>query len=70
MVGLAVWKGLLQRCVQSLALIHNRTFVTPDDVKTAAPAVMAHRLLTRDRRMETGRAVIEEVLESVRVPVD
>ena len=70
-VGVSPRGGVaLQRCVQSLALIRNRTFVTPDDVKAAAPAVMAHRLLTRDRRMETSRAVIDEVLGSVRVPLD
>ena len=60
----------LQRCVQALALIHGRTFATPDDVKLAAPAVLAHRLLTRDRRPETARAVIEQVLAETRVPVE
>ena len=40
------------------------------DIKTAAPAVMAHRLLTRDRRAETGQAVIAEVLNHVPVPLD
>ncbi len=60
----------LQRCVQALALIHGRTFVTPDDIKMAAPAVLAHRLLTRDRRPETAQAVIEQVLAETRVPVE
>lgn len=60
----------LQRCVQALALIHGRTFVTPDDIKMAAPAVLAHRLLTRDRRPETAKAVIEQVLSEIRVPVE
>ena len=60
----------LQRCVQALALIHGRTFATPDDIKMAAPAVLAHRLLTRDRRPETAQAVIEQVLAETRVPVE
>lgn len=60
----------LQRCAQALALIRNRTFVTPDDVKTAAPAVMAHRLLTRDRRSDTARQIVAQVLDQVPVPVD
>jgi len=60
----------LQRCAQALALIRDRTFVTPDDVKTAAPAVMAHRLLTRDRRSDTARQVVAQVLDQVPVPVD
>ncbi len=60
----------LQRCAQSLALIHGRTFATPDDIKAAAPAVMAHRLLTRDRRTETAREVIAQILSETRVPVE
>lgn len=60
----------LQRCVQALALIRNRSFVTPDDIKAAAPAVMAHRLLTRDRRPETARTVVEQILNETRVPVE
>ncbi len=60
----------LQRCVQSLALIAGRTFATPDDIKTAAPAVLAHRLLTRDRRPETAREIIEQILSETRVPVE
>lgn len=60
----------LQRCVQALALIGGRSFVTPDDIKTAASPVMAHRLLTRDRRPETAREVIREILSETRVPVE
>ncbi len=60
----------LQRCAQALALLRNRDFVTPDDIKGAAPAVLAHRLLTRDRRPETAREVIAEVLSETRVPVE
>jgi MoxR-like ATPase len=60
----------LQRCAQALALIHGRTFVTADDVKTAAPAVMAHRMLTRDRRSETAREIVAQVMGQVPVPVD
>jgi hypothetical protein len=44
--------------------------VTPDDIKGAAPAVQAHRLLTRDRRPETAGEVIAEVLAETRVPVE
>jgi len=70
-VGISPRGGVaLQRCVQSLALIRNRSFATPDDVKSAAPAVMAHRLLTRDRQMETSRKVIDEILDQVRVPLE
>jgi MoxR-like ATPase len=60
----------LQRCAQALALMRQRTFVTPDDVKTAALGVMPHRIMARDRRSETARAVVEQVLSRVRVPVE
>ncbi len=60
----------LQRCAQALALIRNRDFVTPDDIQTAAPAVMAHRMLTRDRRPEAAREVVAQTLATVTVPVD
>ncbi len=60
----------LQRCAQALALLHNRTYVTPDDIKIAAPAVLAHRMMTRDRRSETAQAIIAELLTQVHVPVE
>jgi len=60
----------LQRCAQALALIQQRTFVTPDDLKTAALGVMPHRIIARDRRQETARGVVEQVLKSVKVPVE
>lgn len=70
-VGVSPRGGVaMQRCVQALALIRNRTFVTPDDIKIAAPAVMAHRLLTRDRRQETGQAVVADILQQIAVPLD
>jgi MoxR-like ATPase len=60
----------LQRCAQALALVRGRTFVTPDDVKTAAPAVLTHRVLARDRRAESAREIVTQILKRVRVPVD
>jgi MoxR-like ATPase len=70
-LGLSPRGGVaLQRCAQALALIRGRTFVTPDDVKSAAPAVITHRLLPRDRRAETARRVVEEVLHEVAVPLN
>jgi MoxR-like ATPase len=60
----------LQRCAQARALIGNRHFVTPDDIKLAASAVMPHRILTRDRSPETARQVVAELLAQVRVPVE
>lgn len=70
-IGMSPRGGVaLQRCVQALALIRGRTFTTPDDVKAVAPAVMVHRMLTRDRRPETAEAVVADILKSVRVPLE
>lgn len=60
----------LQRCAQSLALLRGRSFVTPDDIKAAAPSVLAHRVLARDRRPETARDVIDGLLKQTAVPVE
>jgi MoxR-like ATPase len=69
-VGVSPRGGVaLQRLSQALAIIHHRTFVTPDDIKMAAPAVMAHRLLTRDRRLETAQTIVAQVLAETAVPV-
>ncbi len=58
----------LQRAAQAVALLGGRDFVTPDDVKTAAPATMAHRLLTRARGLAAGEALVIAILEQVEVP--
>lgn len=60
----------LQRCAQALALIRGRDFVTPDDIKSAAKAVGGHRILSRDRKPDTAKAVLDEVLTTVRVPLE
>jgi MoxR-like ATPase len=60
----------LQRMAQALALMRGRTFATADDVKFAARAVMPHRILTRDRQIETARGVVESSLGKTPVPMD
>ena len=59
----------VQRAAQAMALLNGRDFVTPDDVKIVAPAAMAHRLLTRQRGLAAGQAVVNELLNKVEVPV-
>jgi MoxR-like ATPase len=58
----------LQRAAQALALLAGRDFVTPDDAKTGAVPVMAHRMLTRARGLEAAQAVVGELLDTVAVP--
>jgi MoxR-like ATPase len=70
-VGVSPRGGVaLQRCAQAMALIRGRSFVTPDDIKSATPAVLSHRLLTRDRQPDTAHTVVAQVLDDVVVPVE
>lgn len=59
----------VQRLCQALAFLAGRTFVTPDDVKRAIPAVFGHRLVTRRRGRDGNMALIEHILEQVPVPL-
>ena len=61
----------LYRTAQALALIQGRDYTLPDDIKSLAEPVLAHRLIiqmgaqTQDR---SGRATIAKILETVPVP--
>lgn len=53
---------------KSLAVVHGRDFVLPDDVQEAAVPVLAHRIVTR-RGAPTGPAdLIEQILRQVPAP--
>jgi MoxR-like ATPase len=72
-LGASTRAGLsLYRATQAAALIDGRDFVIPDDVKRLAPAVLAHRILTRGFRQssrdDTATAVLREILETTPVP--
>jgi len=63
----------LMRCARIEAALRGGEFVTPDDVKTVACPVMAHRLvLTPDAQLEDVRAsqAVEAILGHVPVPRD
>ncbi|GAA4005561.1 MoxR family ATPase [Deinococcus rubellus] len=63
----------MQGIAQALAALAGRTYVLPDDVKTAAPFVLAHRLsLGTEARLLGIRdvQVVGEVLASVPVPAE
>jgi MoxR-like ATPase len=59
----------LQRAAQAMAILHQRDFVTPDDIKAVARGVLGHRLITHDQAPEVTTGVIDGVLKSVPVPV-
>ncbi len=62
----------LFRTSQALAAVRGRAFVQPDDVKRMAPAVLGHRVIVRPEsrlRRITSTAIVDEILNSVPVPV-
>ncbi|WP_455209623.1 AAA family ATPase [Kaarinaea lacus] len=61
----------LMRCARVQAALRSADFVTPDDVKTVAPSVMAHRLiLTPEATLENidTHELVESVFSQVEVP--
>jgi MoxR-like ATPase len=63
----------LFRGSRALAAIRGRDYVLPDDVKTLAPFVLAHRVILNSQSRLRGRdaeAVLQEILDSVPVPVE
>jgi MoxR-like ATPase len=63
----------LLHTAQVLAGIHGRDHVLPDDVKELAPSVLSHRLIIRPEarlRQLTGEAIVQEIVNSVPIPVE
>ena len=61
----------LYRAAQAWAALEGREFVRPDDVKTVAPAVLAHRLmvdLDQGLRGATAAGAVSAILDEVPVP--
>lgn len=62
----------LYRAVQSLALIEDREYAIPDDVKKLAVPVLAHRVLCRglirEGQRERSKNIIRQILENTPVP--
>jgi MoxR-like ATPase len=62
----------LYRAAQAWALMHNRGYVIPDDVKTLAGPVLAHRLILKALRStaqtDPADEVIAEILARTAVP--
>ncbi len=62
----------LFRAIRALAWLRGRDFATPDDVRTLAPHVLAHRLWLHGERSGSRRAqarnVLMKIVESVPLP--
>jgi MoxR-like ATPase len=61
------------RACQARALLNHRAYVIPDDVKSLAVPVIAHRVVPRGMSAGSDRKLVEKLiqrlLESIRVPV-
>ena len=72
MVGASPRAGIaLMNISKAFALMRGRNFVTPDDVKEIAPAVLRHRVSLRPEAEIEGQTaddVIRRLLDSVAVP--
>ena len=64
----------LMKASQAYAGIMGRDFVLPDDVKSMAVPVLSHRILVKTsntiRLTDTGEKVIEDLINTVKAPVD
>jgi MoxR-like ATPase len=61
----------LMMCARALALISGRDFVLPEDVKTVAPAALAHRITVKPELWMTdisGASVVTALLGTVPTP--
>ena len=63
----------LSRASQAHAMVEGRDYVTPDDVKTVAVSVLAHRIVERRKRSShdgrlSGGSAIRKILQDVAVP--
>lgn len=72
-VGVSTRGGLsLYRAAQASALIDNRDYVVPDDIKRLTKPVLAHRVVTKGFIHGGGReateALIERLVEDIPVP--
>ena len=60
----------LMRACQAYAAIQGRDYVIPDDVKTLAVPVLAHRVVPRGISQTGGESFIQELLGRVAVPTE
>jgi MoxR-like ATPase len=62
----------MYRLAQASALLQNRAFIVPDDVKSIAANVLCHRIIVKPEsrlRRITPNAIVDEILKHVKAPV-
>lgn len=59
----------LYRAAQAMALINNRSYVTPDDVKAVAPGVLSHRIIMAAGQSGSPEEIVQQILLETPIPV-
>ena len=59
----------LQKAAQARAAMEERDFVIPDDIKVVSLPVLRHRILTRSSEPDSSKKCIEDILNTVPVPL-
>jgi MoxR-like ATPase len=61
----------MYRAAQAMALMNNRAFATPDDVKSVAVPVLAHRVILAagESAYKNSEEIVEEILGNTSVPM-
>ncbi len=62
----------LSRCSQAKAFVNGRDYVLPDDVKSLAVTVLAHRLVLENKAQYSGiqkQSVVQEIINQIEAPV-
>lgn len=63
----------LMKAAQVYALLKDRTFVIPDDVKAMAVPVLAHRIIPKGLAVENtnpGEKIVKDILQQTAVPLE
>jgi MoxR-like ATPase len=64
----------LMKATQAYAIIHKRSYVTPDDVKALAVPVLSHRIILKGNAISSGthhaENVVAEILCKIPVPTE
>ncbi|MBA2446463.1 MAG: MoxR family ATPase [Chloroflexi bacterium] len=61
----------LCRAAQAWALLHDRDYVTPDDVKALAPSVFSHRMIVQPAarvKDVNGQVIVDDITATLPVP--
>jgi MoxR-like ATPase len=65
----------LHKAARAMAMVRDRSYCLPDDIKDLAPIVLSHRVMlsggsgTQGRRFEEAEQVVRDIIDTVPVPL-